>query len=64
MLAAFEKECGGACRTGAATPTVPRLVTVWGLAASSKGASAATWAWQVRCRFIVPGLVTGRGLAA
>ena len=71
MLAASEKECCGACGNGAAPPIVPGLVTGWGLAASSKGATAAAWAlamWQVRCGLhllpIVPGLVTGRGLAA
>ena len=71
MLAASEKECCGACGTGAAPPIVPGLVTGWGLAVSSKGATAAAWAlamWQVRCRLhllpIVPGLVTGWGLAA
>ena len=71
MLAASEKECCGACGTGAASPLVPGLVMGWGLAAPSKGAAAAAWAlamWQVRCGLqllpIVPGLVTGRGLAA
>ena len=70
MLAASEKECCGACGTGGAPPIVPGLVTGWGLAASSKGATAA-WAlamWQVRNGLqllpIIPGLVTGRGLAA
>ena len=70
MLEASEKECCGACGTGAAPPIVPGLITGWGLAASSKGATAAAWnlaMWQVRCGLhhlpIVPGLVTGRGLA-
>ena len=68
MLAASEKECSGACGTGAAPPIVPGLVTGWGLAASSKGATAAAWALPMRCGLqllpIVPGLVTGRGLAS
>ena len=71
VLAASEKECYSACGTGAAPPIVPGLVTGWGLAASSKGATAAAWApamWRVRCGLhllsIVLGLVTGRGLAA
>ena len=71
MLAASEKEWCGACGTGAAPPIFPGLVTGWGLAASSKGATAAAWAlamWRVRCGLhllpIVPGLVTGRGLGA
>ena len=70
VVAASEKECCGACGTGAAPPIVPGLVMRWGLAASSKGATAAAWAlaiWQVKCGLqllpIVPGLVTGRGLA-
>ena len=70
VLAVAEKECCSACGTGAAPPIVPGLVTGWGLAASSKGATAAAWAlamWHVRCGLqllpIVPGLVAGRGLA-
>ena len=71
MLGVAENECCGARGTGATPPIVPGLVTGWGLAASSKGATAAAWAlamWQVRCGLhllpIVPELVTGRGLAA
>ena len=71
MLAASEKECSGACGTGAAPAIVPGLVTGWGLAASSKGTTTAARVlamWQVRCGLhilpLVPGLVTGRGLAS
>ena len=71
MLAESEKECCGACGTGAAPPIAHGLITGWGLAASNKNATNAAWAlamWQVRCGLhllpIVPGLVTKRGLAA
>ena len=68
VLAAYEKECCGACGTGAAPPIVPGLVTGWGLAASSKGATATAWAFPMRCGLqllpVVLGLVTGRGQAA
>ena len=68
MLATSEKEWCSASGTGAAPPIVARLV---GPAASSNGTTNAAWALAmcpVRCGLhllpIIPGLVTGRGVAA